>query len=558
MRNSLFRDLYVRRENLTLPLAELTLKTVNSALSQAMLLSLKRDPLSFVNSSIRPMDYEDALTFRKDYLCAEMFSKYPFWDTKIDRAQVALTKFLASEAQCRDTNLRLASTKNYSFWTTSVFATASRKIANLLGPFDWNEAEKYFGFGPGSTTRLRKTEADWYYKLSGIPECTPNCVPLAVACLKLYERWGATIGFSVKEVPGNKVITVPKNAKTDRVIAKEPCMNIFIQKGLGGIIRRRLKRVGVDLNDQTKNQVLAHAGSLDNSLATIDLSAASDTISLELCRQMLPPDWFDALLMCRSERGVLPDGTEVRYQKVSSMGNGFTFELESLIFWALACSVRSLVGEKDRRMAVYGDDVIVPTQITEKVLDIFTFAGFTVNEKKTHIDGPFRESCGKHYFLGSDVTPIYIKDKVDSYPRYIWLTNQLKRWSRNPVWGLDSDLKDVHDFVRGRISGYWSKARIPDGLGDGALIGDFDEVVPNKAPHGHCGYISGFFVDKDEFQTHSDDPTLLKSLYSLEITLASDVGESVLPNLGVPLRKRRFSKAKRAVWQWQDLGPWLA
>lgn len=558
MRNSLFRDLYVKRTDIAPRLAEIMLTSIDSAFSKTMLVHLKSDLLSFVTSSVNPKDYPDAASFKPDYLCAEMFSKYPYWDLGINRREVALGKFLESERQCEKTNKRLSSTRSYSYWTTSVFATASRKIAELLGPLDWNEACRFFDFGPGATTRVRKHHADRYYKLSGIPEVTADCFALADAALRMNPLWGESVSYELKEVRANKVVTVPKNAKTDRVIAIEPCMNIFIQKGLGGVIRRRLRKVGVDLNDQTWNQLLAKQGSIDNSLVTIDLSSASDTVSKEIVRALLPPDWVTALEMTRSPAGVLPSGEIITYQKFSSMGNGYTFELESLIFWALCSAVRTLTLERDRRMAIYGDDIIVPRSISPLVCDILEFAGFTVNAKKTHVDGPFRESCGKHYFLGTDVTPIYIKDRVDSFPRFIWLHNQVKRWSWTGVWGCYSTIKPMADLARDQLTGFWSKPRIPEGLGDGALIGDFDEVRPQRAPNQWEGWRVSFFTQKRDSFLPDDHPILLKSLFTLEMR-GPRQELSDLSMLPVPLQKERWCMPKRSlVWQWTDLGPWLA
>lgn len=562
MSNSLYRDLYVTRTDLIRPLAKSILLSIDSALAIQQLKNLETDPLALVSASLEPKGYSCAEKFRRDYLATEMFSKYPYWDLKIDRKAVAISKFLASEAQCLETNRRLLSPRTWSFETTSVIHTASRKISELLGPFSWDEAAVGFDFGPGGTTRLRRKHADRYFKFSGIPETTISNLPLADACLRYFSSWGREVegqgGPSLKVVPGNKIITVPKNAKTDRVIAVEPCMNIFVQKGIGDMIRRRLRRKNVDLNDQRPNQVLAKAGSIDGSLSTLDLSSASDTVSYEIVRQLLPYDWFDALCACRTDRGVLPSGEIIYYRKFSSMGNGFTFELESLIFWAICSAVRSLSTETDRRMAVYGDDIIVPVGITPAVVRCLEFAGFTVNPKKSHVDGPFRESCGKHYFLGSDVTPIYVKDHVNSYPRYIWLANQLKRWSANETWGCDPLLKPAYDLVRGNIKGFWAHPMICDGMGDGALIGDFDEVLPGKAPRQWCGWRTKFFVEQRSSFLPDDKPILLKSLFRLEKSMVVE-DEGVRIPLDVPLEKTRYAvSAKRTVWQWNDLGPWLA
>lgn len=579
MSQTVLRELYVRRANVVPELAAMIFSQDQSALSLQLLKALKEDQSYIVKATVNPLDYTNADAFRRDYLMTEMFSKYPNWDLKIDRKMVALQKFADSESKCGETNTRLASSKAWPYGTAAVIHTACSKIANLLNPrgseFSWDEACVGFDFGPGSTTRLRKTYADKYYKLSGTPDCTSNNLPLANACLRYFSNWGRSVGingYDVNVVVGNKIVTVPKNAKTDRVIAIEPCMNIFVQKGIGSMIRKRLKKVGVDLDDQTKNQRLALAGSLDGSLATLDLSAASDSISLELVRMLLPPDWVAAIESCRSERGVLPDGRVITYRKVSSMGNGFTFELESLIFWALCSAVRSLRGESDRRMAIYGDDIIVPTSLVVDVVSILEFTGFQVNEKKTHVDGPFRESCGKHYFHGVDVTPIYIKDNVDSFPRYIWLCNQLKRWSFNQTWGCDPALLPIYEWIRSKLGKYWSRPRIPDGLGDGALIGNFDEVLPKRASRGQAGWTAHFFTEMRVSRMPDDHPILLKSLFRLEKSpisggsllrfKTSRLGKRVIEPegnsfLSVPTDKRRYSISKRAVWQWPDLGPWL-
>ena len=579
MKSNLSSVLHVRRTDLVPALADLAFHSVRSATAKSLCLSLETGNYErVVSSQINPSTYENATEFRLDYFLVESFSKYPYWDLKIDREKTALDKFVAAEQSCKETNTRLSSLRNYSWETTSVFETARRKIESLLGPFNWDECVHYFGFGPGGTTRVKKKHADAYYKFSGIPECTLSAESLGRAALQYFDLWGNPISHAVSIVKGNRVITVPKNAKTDRVIASEPCMNIFIQKGIGGVIRKRLKRVGVDLDDQTKNQDLAREGSLDNRLVTFDLSSASDTISIELVRTLLPSDWFAAMSSCRSETGVLPDGSYVCYQKISSMGNGFTFELESLIFWALASACRHYLNEKDRRMAIYGDDIIVPSGLTDLLKSTLEFGGFTVNSKKTHVDGPFRESCGKHFFRGSDVTPIYFKDRVDSYPRYIWCCNQLKRWSRqSQVWGYDPVFKPLWDLSHSKLKGFWSKPHIPDGVGDGALIGDFDEVVPKKAPRGYEGWsVTHFNQVRDEYLpdgpavllkglwflgkkpldqcgTFGASRVSLLKLFPMPASLKDGLSKSVLP---VPSEKTKYKVVHSLVWQWPSFGTW--
>jgi hypothetical protein len=455
-----------------------------------------------MNPEISPGDYQSASSFRDAYLIAELLSKYPFKVKGVDRKAEALRKFQSAEAQCSLTNatVEVDTVDHVSgiHWH-AVIETARLKISHLLNPggqeFSWDRVEVHCGVGPGATTSLPRLRSDAFYKFGNKPDVTEDCSLLGWLAVYRQPVWFETLaGFRptgdwavdylaappevlFRLVPGNQVTTVPKNAKTDRVIAIEPDLNMYLQKGLGGLIRRRLRSVGIDLNDQSINQRLARKGSLDDSLATVDFSSASDTISIGIVEALLPRDWCCALKQVRSPVGTLPDGSIIQYEKFSSMGNGYTFELESLIFWALARSVCDLLGVKDI-VAVYGDDLIVSNspQVEHALKWAFSRAGFTLNEKKSHWRGAFRESCGKHYFHGDDVTPFYIRKVL----RTIWdvysLANNIRRWARLG-YGLDSRVRPVHDLIVDVIPRSY-RYLIPDGMGDVGLIADWDEARP--------------------------------------------------------------------------------
>ena len=447
-------------------------------------------------------------SFRDDYFAVEIMSKYPYLDVKVDRKAVALEKFFEIEESLRHSDGRL-----YGFsrgWKTyqpirSVFHTARRKIENLLGTFHWECAEAFFSFGPGATVSLPRRKASTPNKFGNIkPTVTQSCLDLAISAVCRNECWvdyltsrhGRDPKGWFRLVPGNKVVTVPKNAKTDRTIAIEPDLNMYLQKGIGGMIRRRLKTVGIDLDNQKPNQLAAQFGSISGSLGTLDLSSASDSVSLRLVEELLPPDWVDAIKASRSPRGVLPDGSLINYLKVSSMGNGFTFELESLIFWALLFSVNEHYGTSGRRLLVYGDDIILPRDLQEPFMGVLEFCGFTPNLKKTHMSGPFRESCGKHYLNGVDVTPFYVKDRVDRSDRLFWLANSISVWAGN---------ESSFAYRDGRLQDSWSRivSLIPtahrkfgplflNGQMSDICIGvSFAEAVPHvvKHPDGWEGFI---------------------------------------------------------------------
>jgi hypothetical protein len=518
-------------------------------------------------TEIDPSTYDDCELFRRDYLAVSLFSKYPYLLMDCDRQAVAIEKFTQAESLCSATNLRLTTEVPGSIYShrtpLSVFELAKLKIRSLLGPFNWNEAEQHFGFGPGASVHLSRRKGDAYFKYGDShPTTTKAALDLGLVAVKRVPAWYSFLTsetildnpegedlFGV--VPGNKVVTVPKSALTDRVIAIEPSLNMFLQKGIGGIIRGRLKRVSIDLDDQSRNQSLAAIGSLDNSLATIDLSSASDSVSLELVRYLMPSDWVSAIEQTRSPRGTLPDGGLISYQKVSSMGNGFTFELESLLFWALAQSVIELFSVQDRRLAVYGDDIICSSFAAGPLIWILEFAGFTVNKKKTFVNGPFRESCGKHFFRGVDVTPFYLRDKVESQDRLIWFANSVRRWSRLS-YGLDPLLKPVYDFTVSLLPKGRRKPGIPDGYGDIALIGDFDECKPQWSKRYQAWLGRGYTNIKRNLNPDGVG-RLLRSLDQLE--------KSKQPTWrgdGFPSGNHHYRvSVKIPVTQWDSHGPWL-
>jgi hypothetical protein len=135
-------------------------------------------------------------------------------------------------------------------------------------------------------------------------------------------------------IDDGKLEFVPKNAKTFRSTVTEPVLNGLTQLAIGDFLFDRLKRSGLDLRDQTRNQRLALEGSLTGALATLDLSSASDTISRELVYHLLPLEWAHFLGLSRTGH-IKYRGQRYTLEKFSSMGNGYTFPLESLIFGLL-------------------------------------------------------------------------------------------------------------------------------------------------------------------------------------------------------------------------------
>jgi hypothetical protein len=231
-------------------------------------------------------------------------------------------------------------------------------------------------------------------------------------------------------VHSNKIAFVLKTAKTFRSIASEPLGNGLLQKGTDLEMRLFLLRVGIDLRDQTLNQRLAREGSLDDGpegFVTMDERNASDSNCVELCSEVLPRDWFLFLNRIRSASYRL-DGVEHRSNKFCTMGNGFCFPLETLIFAAVchACGC----GQAGVDWAVYGDDIIVRKKFCARVGSALKSIGFSPNVKKTLVEGPYRESCGSNWYRGEDVTPMTLDYALDNLSAFFKFANLARRNER--------------------------------------------------------------------------------------------------------------------------------
>lgn len=187
---------------------------------------------------------------------------------------------------------------------------------------------------------------------------------------------------------GSRFSSVPKNNSNRRPINVECMANVLTQSQIGIGISKSIKSFfGIDLNVL---QDVHRVRIADQAIATIDLSNASDSISLELVEFLLPKWLFRRICGTRASFVLGPDGSYYETKKVSSMGNGFTFELMTLI---LTCICRTL----DPEATVFGDDIIIDSSKAQELMSLLQAVGLKVNISKSFWDGPFRESCGGNY-----------------------------------------------------------------------------------------------------------------------------------------------------------------
>lgn len=320
--------------------------------------------------------------------------------------EAARLSFYKAEMLCRITNRRLDHyyihrdrlDPDVEKWMTK----AEMFIDRVLGSFEpfLDELPKLVRFTSGATLSRPRSKSLPFHKVSKKPECTPRAYPY-LQSLSYFFGYGKLRG---KPVLQNRVEVVRKNWKTDRTIACEPEGNIPLQLAFDTFAKRRLRmKTQIDLADQSRNQSEAKRGSIDGQVATVDLSMASDTISYNVVAWLFPTAWFNYLDDVRSPVASGKFGT-FPYAKFSSMGNGSTFAIETLIF-ASACHA---VGSQTYQ--VYGDDITIETEKVEDLKRFMRFLGFVVNPDKSFAAGPFRESCGGNYLNGIDVTPFYLRD----------------------------------------------------------------------------------------------------------------------------------------------------
>jgi len=422
--------------------------SATSHLLRSMVKALGADvdisPLGLMDTEVpMPSTSMDPDSFKEAWFIYNLLRKREVERPETEEA--ARSSFARSEERCAAIEERgLLHTASFSVCSSLLRA---RQIAyDLLGdkpPKSWLQECTFTG---GASTSRKRSDAHpalkWWARpsLDVTPLALVHLQELFDSCPTLQAAWGdpgilacttydeRTWKPAFNLVPGSRLRFVEKNYKTKRTILIEPDGNMLLQKGIGNVIRKILRKVGINLNDQTRSQRLAFAGSLSGTLGTVDLSAASDSVTLALLSFLLPPAWYDVIYAIRSH--LYQDGDVwKRMVKVSSMGNGFTFELESFVFYCLTQAVVDTQNPSEKRLCIYGDDIIVASEVCGHLEEVMETVGFSFNREKSFWTGSFRESCGKHYHSGLDVTPVYAKADVDCLSEKFRLYNQVRDWA---------------------------------------------------------------------------------------------------------------------------------
>lgn len=386
-----------------------------------------------MTSSVRAFIESLPTSEKNDYLREVAFSKFVSSDTAPPavRRSRAINKWLAAERNNESTNERLLTVHpQYQILPRVGFEVFIAKVAAIIEQIVGcvPPVEGLLGsFSGGATTSKRRTESHPASKYLGKADITARAMEFFDSVLDESPLWLSLRGSSeIRTVPGNVLFTVLKSTDIDRCACKEPDLNMYMQKGVGDVIRKGLRRNGINLNDQSINQRLARKGSADGSLATLDLSSASDSVCSQLVFLCMPITWYTLLDSLRSPVTMI-DGEPHVNEMFSSMGNGFTFELESLLFFSIARATAYFRGVSGT-ISIYGDDIIVPVELALDLIHVLSFLGFETNQSKSFWEGDFRESCGGHFVTGRCVTPFYVKRPIDRLISAMHAANQLRKW----------------------------------------------------------------------------------------------------------------------------------
>lgn len=364
---------------------------------------------------------------------------------------LALEKFLQINDEMRNFELRLVGS-----WQEEMFGTFKEVLYRFFRPLNSEvgapdgellHADAILGSaraGPGAS--LGANGNDFYTKMfsSRLTLTNPSLYELYARHVKFDYRWRDAENLrresfgSYSVVKGNRLNFVPKTKVIARTICTEPSLNMWFQLGIGRLFEERLERYfGISLSNQPeKNRAMAKIGSLDGSFSTIDLSSASDSMSMGLLEQVLPPEILWWLKLTRSPASELPDGSLEELHMISTMGNGYTFPLQTILFASAVVAVYTSLGLKPIRprggslgnFGVFGDDIIVVGRAYAQVCSFLEALGFSVNRDKSFSEGPFRESCGEDYFLGKNVRGVYVRSLRTVQDRFS-VINRLNRWS---------------------------------------------------------------------------------------------------------------------------------
>lgn len=369
-----------------------------------------------------PSIYRYPGTLKWDLAVVDFFRKVPLVNDVEKLHGEAVATFYRCEALCAATNVRLAKFVNHGPFSDpddlrlSVFIDDWRKNAkDVLGKLP-NRLEPVFTQGATLSDK-----GSWIT----IPDKMSSCPTVYGSCIDIFRHSvvHTVLDKEPQVVRANRFFSVVKDSVKRRGCCVEASGAVLLQRGAALAMRLRYEKYfKVDMKTAPIeiHQRLAREGSLNGEWCTIDLSDASDLICEALVKLVLPGMWFELLNSLRAKYSDV-EGKLIKLSKFSSMGNGFTFEVMTLLLRTLCMTLGA------REAYVFGDDILVRKEDFKNVLAALRYFGLVPNMRKTFSDGPFRESCGGDFHTGQAVRPYSMSRLPDEPQHWIAIANGIRR-----------------------------------------------------------------------------------------------------------------------------------
>lgn len=420
------------------------------------------DTRSFRRFSWSPRMSEGVHRFKQKYQLETLFKRYTFADdllTAEERERATFDKFMEHQ-------LSMSSGRPHSVVAHRVLQRARKIIRGILGKYSEEEMFAYVQYGKRAASGVPAKHAYLDVKM-GNSSCSVSQSRVFGRYLKTDAVFADYYSLYLSEVMCNDffpesmhrtayrqgndlppfwfgsndgfvdtlaMTNVPKSYKIDRGIVPTTVIGTLFTGAIGRYIREKCKMIFDIRKLQTKHRIWAKRYSETKKYVTADLSNASNSFPAWIINALVPRDWYHALSELRIPNYSYKDQTYFGMSYMM-MGIGYTFDLETLLFYAIVKAVEELLELPSRRISVYGDDLIYHRDLHRHLVYVLDKLGFTINEDKTFVWEPFRESCGGDYYRGIDVRPFQPEGQYKELRRsqyvplvYKTINGLLARW----------------------------------------------------------------------------------------------------------------------------------
>jgi hypothetical protein len=329
--------------------------------------------------------------FKRDYQLESLFKRYRFKDDVYTDEELEFntySKFFSHQEQL-GRNLG----KQYRTSTLRVLKRARQIISKILGDYNLEEHLDSCRFGKRACkgTPARNSYIDcklenatgslehlvWFYK---------TYLPTDNLLRGLVES--AQKSANPQVCTDLDMVNVDKNWKIKRGIVPNTLIGSFHSYGLGAVISDRLMEEGLNITTlQKKHRRLAKRYSRTRKHVTADVSNASNSFTYPMLARLLPRRWLREVTRGRIPYIHVKGGPFDGYHRIQSymlMGIGYTFPLQTLLFYGLITAIGQLLHVSDLKVSVYGDDLIYPSKLHHYVTEVFDDLGIQLNPDKTY------------------------------------------------------------------------------------------------------------------------------------------------------------------------------